>query len=81
MTYLLGPDAMKLFFSAADDEIAFRQADPYFTSLLHNIPHLSTMLNTTVAHQAGRPQSTSQTESLGYNQIYSSQTTQPCSRA
>ena len=26
MTYLMGPEAMKLFFSAPDDQIAFRQA-------------------------------------------------------
>lgn len=26
MTYLFGPDAMKLFFSASDDQIGFRQA-------------------------------------------------------
>jgi len=35
MTYLFGPDAMKLFFSASDDQIGFRQATPViFISLL-----------------------------------------------
>ncbi len=35
MTYLFSPDAMKLFFSASDDQIGFRQAVPVsFISLL-----------------------------------------------
>lgn len=38
MTYLLHPAAMKLFFSAPDDQIAFRQACVFFTNRVFGLP-------------------------------------------
>ena len=45
MTYLFGPDAMKLFFSAPDDQIGFRQVicNSYCSALSNHssmTPHL-----------------------------------------
>lgn len=77
MTYLLGPNAMKLFFSASDDQIAFRQAlDPCIC-----LSSLLSLHDITCATQAGRQQSTSHREFLGCHQICSSHITQPCFRA
>ncbi|DBA87474.1 TPA: Cytochrome P450 7B1, variant 4 [Trebouxia sp. C0004] len=38
MTYLFGPDAMKLFFSASDDQIGFRPATEHFTGRVFGLP-------------------------------------------